>query len=132
MGGPTSQRTDPLGLIGRTIDGRYEVTRLVDEGGYGYVYAATRIMWDKPVALKLFKSKADDPDKLAEAKRAFIAEGAVLNELSRKTTAIVQSFDIGVVDCGEAGELLYMALEWLQGRTLKEVLDQEARGPDGE
>jgi cytochrome c peroxidase len=121
---------DPLGLVGTTIDGRYDVLSLVDEGGYGWVYKARRVMWDKPVALKLFKRRDDNSDKQAAAKRAFIAEGAVLNELSRKTTAIVQSFDIGEVQQPDGFSLLYMALEWLEGTTLSKLCAAErARAP---
>lgn len=129
---PVSQRTDPLGLIGQTLDERYAILELVDEGGYGYVYKAHRVMWDKPVAVKFFKHKSTDPEKRARATKAFIAEGAVLAELSRKTTAIVQSFDIGTLDRGPDGELLYMALEWLEGSTLHALMQDERSGAKGD
>jgi cytochrome c peroxidase len=129
---PASKRTDPLGIVGTTIDERYVVLELADEGGYGYVYKARRVMWDKPVAIKLFKHKGGDPHKREISTKAFIAESAVLSELSRKTTAIVQSFDIGTLDRGELGQLLYMALEWLEGSTLEELMltERETAGGD--
>lgn len=119
-----SNDSDPLGLIGTTIDERYEVESLVDEGGFGYVYRAQRVMWDRPVALKLFKARRGDDTKQRQLAEAFIAEGKVMNELSRKTTAIVQSFDIGTVEV-EGNQLLYTALEWLEGGTLAHLIARE-------
>ncbi len=129
---PGSKRTDPLGLIGQTLDERYQILELVDEGGYGYIYKAQRALWDKPVAVKFFKQRSTDPKKRERATKAFIAEGAVLNELSRKTTAIVQSFDIGTLSRGDGDQLLYMALEWLQGSTLKQLIDDERAEAGGD
>ena len=124
-------REDPLDLVGKTIDERYDVIECVDEGGYGWVYKANRVMWDKPVALKVIKQKSDDEEKRKEATEAFIAESKVLSNLSRKTTAIVQSLDIGTVE-GPAGEkLLYTALEWLEGMTLAQLIVHERQSGDG-
>jgi cytochrome c peroxidase len=119
---------DPLSLVGTTIDGRYEILELADEGGFGFVYKAQRVMWDKPVAIKLFKQRQGDSEKRAALAKAFIAEGAVLSELSRKTTSIVQSFDVGTITTQDGEALLYTALEWLDGITLAELVDQERQG----
>ena len=119
-----ADKNDPLGLIGTTVDGRYQVESLVDEGGFGYVYRAHRVMWDRPVALKLFKARSGNETKQKQLAEAFIAEGKVMNELSQKTTAIVQSFDIGTVEVN-GNTLLYTALEWLDGGTLEQLMAQE-------
>jgi cytochrome c peroxidase len=125
MSPASPSRDDPLQLVGKTIDERYEVVELVDEGGYGLVYKARRVMWDKLVALKVIKQKSDDERKRDEATKAFIAESKVLSELSRKTTAIVQSFDIGTVTGPDGEPLLYTALEWLEGETLGHIIERE-------
>jgi cytochrome c peroxidase/serine/threonine protein kinase len=117
-----ASNADPLGLIGRTLEDRYEIESLVDEGGFGYVYRARRVMWDKPVAVKLYKQREIEPKKQEQQLKAFIAEGKLLSELSRKTTAIVQSFDIGTYAQPDGTKLVYMALEWLDGRTLADVM----------
>ncbi|MFP6685143.1 MAG: cytochrome c peroxidase [Polyangiaceae bacterium] len=119
---------DPLGISGITIDKRYQVLTLVDEGGHGYVYKAHHVMWDKPVAMKFFKRSSDNKRR-ESMKTAFIKEGALLSELSRKTTSIVQSRDVGEYDLPDGTSLLYTVLEWLEGSTLDHVLrDERAAG----
>lgn len=117
---------DPLGLIGVTLDDRYRVEAHVAEGGFGHVYRATHLRWQRPVAVKVFKPflSADD----TELRAAFIKEGGLLTELSRKTTAIVQSYDIGTWQPARGPALLFTVLEWLDGRPLSALLREDA-GP---
>jgi serine/threonine protein kinase len=122
---------DPLGVMGLCIEGRYRLERFVDEGGFGYVYRATHLLWQRPVAIKLSKRSlyVDDP----ELERSFIREGGLLNELSRRTTSIVQSYDVGLWRDSPEGPLLFTALEWLDGCTLADALRRERkrRVPNG-
>lgn len=108
---------DPLGLIDTRIEDRYSVDAFVAEGGFGYVYRGTHLRWERPVAIKLFKP-LPDPDREAELQASFIKEGALLNDLSRRTTAIVQSYDVGTLTLPDGPTLLYTALQWIDGRTL--------------
>jgi cytochrome c peroxidase len=119
---------DPLELVGTTLDERYRIDELVDEGGFGYVYKAHRVMWDKPVAVKFFKYQTDDPKKQEDQEKAFISEGKLLSELSRKTTSIVQSFDIGTWVNKDGTRLMYTVLEWLEGTTLAALVEAERKG----
>jgi serine/threonine protein kinase len=116
---------DPLGVAGLCIEGRYRLERFVDEGGFGYVYRAEHLLWQRPVAIKLSKRSlyVDDP----ELERSFIREGALLSELSRRTTSIVQSYDAGLWRDSPEGPLLFTALEWLEGCTLADAMRRERR-----
>lgn len=116
---------DPVGIVGVTLDARYLVEHLVDEGGFGYVYRAEHILWRKPVAIKLFKSLTGV--KHEALKEAFVKEGALLNDLSRKTNSIVQSYDIGTWRAANGEALLFTVLEWLDGRTLQATLEDERK-----
>lgn len=111
--------SDPLGLVGHSLDDRYLVESFTAEGGFAYVYKAQHVLWRRPVAVKVFKRRLADNDEL---RRAFVKEGALLNELSRRTTAIVQSHDIGTFASPRLGPLLFTVLEWLDGRTLADVV----------
>ena len=121
-----SEVGDPLGLLGHTLDGRYRVESLASEGGFAYVYRAEQILWRRPVAVKVFKFDRGDES----LRDAFVKEGALLNELSRRTTAIVQSYDVGTwVDAG-GRHRVFTVLEWLDGKTLAQRLSAErATGP---
>ncbi len=119
---------DPLGLIGAVIDGRYRVEAFVDEGGFGFVYRAQHEFWNKPVALKLFKAPLEGTDEPELVREAFVKEGALLNDLSRRTNNIVQSYDIGLWESPRGGAHLFTVLEWLEGQTLQQLLDAERQG----
>lgn len=115
---------DPLELVGTRLDDRYAFDAFIAEGGFGYVYRGTHLRWQRPVAIKLFKPFGDDALR-ATLEASFIKEGALLNDLSRRTTAIVQSHDVGTFTRPGHPPLLYTVLEWIDGRTLAAELAAE-------
>jgi formylglycine-generating enzyme required for sulfatase activity/serine/threonine protein kinase len=117
---------DSLQLVGRTIADKYAVERLVGEGGFATVYRATHLIWKRPVALKVFKKLTEFSDR--DRQRLldeFVQEGAVLNDLSARTAAIVQARDIGMLQTPSGEHIPYMVLEWLEGASLEDVLASE-------
>jgi len=120
--------TDPLGIVGEVVDARYRVVSLVGEGGFSWVYRAEHVRWEKPVALKILKL-GDGTGVESEVARAFVREGALLDDLSRRTSSIVRSYDVGTWRTPSGRSVLFTALEWLEGETLAERLRRErARG----
>lgn len=119
---------DPLGLVGVTLDDRYRVEAYVAEGGFGFVYRALHLRWSRPVAVKVFRPELDHQDR-EELRDAFVKEGALLNELSRRTTAIVQSYDIGTWERPDGRTLLFTVLEWLDGTSLADARAPGVRWP---
>ena len=119
---------DPLGLVGTVIHGRYRVDAYVDEGGFAYVYRAQHEFWNKPVAIKMFKAPLEGVNEPEAVREAFVTEGALLNDLSRRTTSIVQSYDVGLWDNPQGGAHLFTVLEWLEGQTLQTLLERERKG----
>jgi formylglycine-generating enzyme required for sulfatase activity/serine/threonine protein kinase len=117
---------DALKLVGRTIADKYRVEAVVGEGGFATVYRATHILWNRPVALKVFRSfgefSSTDRKKLLDE---FVQEGALLADLSARTASIVQARDIALLDAPDGAEVPYMVLEWLEGATLEGVLAAE-------
>ncbi len=109
---------DPLGLVNEVLDDRYRIDALVAEGGFGYVYRAEHLRWARPIAVKVIKHVGPISQQL---ETAFIREGALLNDLSRKTTGIVQSYDVGTWKAPNGKPHLFTVLEWLEGRTLAEA-----------
>lgn len=112
---------DPFQLVGTTIEGKYRVTSVVGDGGFGVVYRGVHKGFDEPVAIKCLKlpSKVADKDRdtLLEQLRD---EGRLLLRLSRATSSIVQALDIGAVTTAEGIWVPYLVLEWLEGETLAE------------
>src|SRR5512139_485935 len=119
---------DPLGIIGEIIADKYRIERAVGEGGFAVVYRAEHTIWKKPVAIKFFSELSSVPiDQRDEMQQAFINEGALLTELSSQTAAIVQARDVGTYTTPEGRWMPYMVLEWLEGRSLEEVIVAESK-----
>jgi serine/threonine protein kinase len=120
--------SDPFGLVGATIAGRYAVEAVVGEGGFSVVYRARHTLWQRPVAIKAFRgfewAEAETRDRLL---RAFLQEGAILAELSERTTAIVQARDAATLVTPAGQWVPYTVLEWLEGDTLEALLWHERR-----
>jgi len=114
---------DTLGLVGTTIDDKYVVEAVVGEGGFAVVYRALHKLWQKPVAIKCFKTLMDASPALREKLlKDFVQEGALLTELSARSASIVQARDIGTLTTPEGAWVPYMVLEWLEGKTLDELM----------
>ncbi len=118
--------SDPLLLVGTTILDKYQVEKVVGEGGFAIVYRAQHTIWKRPVAVKVFKAlgevAADQRQKLLDD---FIQEGALLAELSERSSAICQARDVGMLTTPNGDHVPYMVLEWLEGSSLEAVLEEE-------
>src|SRR5579864_3331667 len=89
-------KDDPLRLVGVTIAEKYAIESVVGQGGFAIVYRATHTLWKRPVALKVFKALGDVAEDQRQALLDdFIREGALLADLSERSTAIVQARDVG-------------------------------------
>ena len=122
---------DPFGLVGKTIGGKYAVEAVVDEGGFSVVYRATHLLWNRPVAIKAFKTgEGLSEDARAKMLRSFLQEGALLAELSTRCAAICQARDVSTVTTASGEWVPYMVLEWLEGETLEAALWRERERGD--
>ena len=105
-------------LIGREIDGRFEIVRLLGEGGMGSVYVARQKSIDRLVALKVLKRELLQD---ATAARRFLLEAKAASRLSNAHTITIHDF--GKTQDG----LLYIAMELLTGQSLRERLRAKKR-----
>ncbi len=106
---------DPL--VGQTINDRFEVTSLIARGGMGKVYRGKQMPLGRDCAIKVLDLKKGDVDE--DFERRFFLEASILAKLTHPNTVTV--FDYGRTE----GGVLYMAMEFLEGRTLKQVLREE-------
>jgi len=117
---------DPLGLVGKRIDDKYQIESLVGEGGFAVVYRAQHLIFKRPVAIKAFRAMSDfAPDQRERLLNDFIQEGALLADLSERSAAIVQARDVGTLTTPEGNWVPYMVLEWLDGSALDAVIHRE-------
>jgi beta-lactam-binding protein with PASTA domain/predicted Ser/Thr protein kinase len=107
--------SDPL--VGRLLDGRYEVTRRVARGGMATVYEARDTRLDRTVAVKtMHPGLAEDQEFVSR----FIREARSAARLSHPN--VVAVYDQGTDD----GEV-FLVMEYVHGRTLRDVLQTKGR-----
>jgi hypothetical protein len=109
-------------LVGQTIAGRYRLLRLVGEGGVGRVYEAEQVLGSSPrsVAVKLLRPEWSG-DAAVQAR--FQREAALVARLQHVNT--VRIYDFGVSADGS----LFIAMEFLRGRSLQRLLDEQGALP---
>ncbi len=118
-GKPGSARAAPTGASGRPtkIIGDYELVSKVGQGGMGSVFKARQISTGRTVAFKVLPpSFATKQNLVARFKR----EVRIL--LALKHENIVEGFD-----AGQVGNLHYLAMEYVDGRPVTEMLAREGR-----
>jgi eukaryotic-like serine/threonine-protein kinase len=106
---------DPL--TGRLLDGRYAVSARIAHGGMATVYRATDTRLDREVALKVMHAELARDEEFV---RRFIGEAKSVARLSHQNV-------VAVFDQGADGPFLYLAMEYVPGRTLKELLRDSGR-----
>lgn len=101
--------------IGRKLDGRYEITELIGEGGMANVYKATDNVEKKTVAVKILKKEFAENEEFL---RRFRNESKAIAVLSHPN--IVKVFDVGFSD-----KIQFIVMEYIDGITLKEYMEQK-------
>jgi serine/threonine protein kinase len=118
-------QTDPLGLAGTLLAGKYRVHAVVAQTSLSVVYRAVHRLWKRPVAIKAFRANRFGEEQRALLLESFVREGALLAELSEKTSAVCQARDVGSMVTADGDWIPYMVLEWLDGEPLDAVLARE-------
>ena len=102
----------PDALVGQMVDGRYLVQAKLARGGMATVYEALDVRLDRIVALKVMhRHLADDPDFVARFQRE-----------ARSAARLAHPHVVGVFDQGSADGLIYLAMEYVPGRTLRDIM----------
>lgn len=101
--------------IGKKLDGRYEITELIGVGGMADVYKAIDVMENRTVAVKILKPEFSGNEEFL---RRFRNESKAIAVLSHPN--IVKIYDVGFTD-----EIQFIVMEYIDGITLKEFIDQQ-------
>jgi serine/threonine-protein kinase len=103
--------------VGRTLDEKYYVEERLGSGGMGKVYRARHLSMDRPVAIKFLRQRFSEDEA---------ARTRLLTE-ARAAVALRHSNAVSVTDFGQTVEgWVYIVMELLEGRTLREILSREA------
>ncbi|MFJ7985411.1 Stk1 family PASTA domain-containing Ser/Thr kinase [Streptomyces sp. NPDC096351] len=108
---------DPL--VGRLLDGRYRVDARIAVGGMATVYRAVDTRLDRVLALKVMHPALATDAAFVER---FIREAKSVARLSHPNV-------VGVFDQGAEGAYVYLAMEYVAGCTLRDVLRERGALP---
>ena len=97
---------------GQIISERYEILRQIGEGGMANVYLAQDIILDRKVAIKILRGDLANDEKFV---RRFQREALSASSLSHPN--IVEMYDVG-----EDNGMYFIAMEYVEGKTLKQLL----------
>jgi serine/threonine protein kinase len=113
VGGETP--VDPL--VGHTLDEKYRLEERLGIGGMGTVYRARHLLIDRPVAVKVLNQR-------------FVEDEAARTRFSREARACGRLQHVNAVTVTDFGQsqdgYVYLVMELLEGRTLRDVLAKEA------
>ncbi|MHB1315648.1 MAG: Stk1 family PASTA domain-containing Ser/Thr kinase [Christensenellales bacterium] len=103
------------------LSSRYEILEQIGSGGMSVVYRAKRINDGTVVALKILKPEmAENTDHI----RRFKKEALSLSSFSHPNI-------VTVYDVGNVGTVHYIEMEFVEGETLKKIIDREGMMPAG-
>ena len=99
------------------VNDRYRVERSVGRGGMAEVFLAHDLLLDRPVALKvLFPEYANDPNFVERFRRE-----------AQSAAGLTHPNIVAVYDWGKVNNTYFIAMEFVQGRTLASILKEKLR-----
>ncbi len=109
--------------VGKLLGGRYRIVKMIGEGGFGAVYQANdeRFQATRVVAIKEMSDAYLSASEREKALDDFKHEANLLVELNHPNLPQVSDFF-------EEGAKAYLVMEFIEGKTLEQVLD-DAHGP---
>ena len=96
----------------RVLAGRYEVETLLGQGGMARVFRGTDRVLDRTVAIKVLSPQFADDDQFVARFRREAQAAAGLNHPNI----------VGVYDTGDQGDVHFIVMEYVEGRTLRDVI----------
>jgi eukaryotic-like serine/threonine-protein kinase len=113
--------TNPDNLVGQTIFGDYHIRKKLGEGGMGAVFLAENKSIDQRLAIKVLHGDAAQNAELVER---FNREARAISRLTNQN--IIRVFVFGRTPEG----LLYLAMEFVEGKPLRDLIEKEGQLSD--
>ncbi len=108
-----------MDLIGKYIAGRYEILEKIGNGGMATVYKAKCHVLNRYVAVKVLKEEFTTDQEFI---RRFHAE-------AQSAAGLTHSNIVSVYDVGEENGIYYIVMELIQGKTLKQIINEDGALP---
>lgn len=103
-------------IIGKRISGRYKVLEMIGGGGMANVYLAHDMILDREVAVKMLRLDFVNDEEFI---RRFHRE-------AQSATSLTHPNIVSIYDVGEEDSLYYIVMEYVNGQTLKQYINQHS------
>ncbi|MGX6441992.1 Stk1 family PASTA domain-containing Ser/Thr kinase [Neobacillus sp. K501] len=103
-------------VIGKRLSGRYKVLEMIGGGGMANVYLAHDMILDRDVAVKMLRLDfANDEEFIRRFRRE-----------AQSATSLAHPNIVNIYDVGEENDLYYIVMEYVDGQTLKQYIQQNS------
>ena len=106
-------------MIGKILGNRYELLQCVGEGGMSFVYKAKCRKLNRFVAVKILKDEFKNNEEIV---RRFKKEATAIANLSNPNV-------VNVLDVGTQDDINYIVMEYIEGKTLKDIINEKGALP---
>jgi serine/threonine protein kinase/beta-lactam-binding protein with PASTA domain len=106
-------------LVGRVLDERYLIGDRIARGGMASVFRATDRRLDREVAIKVMHHGLGDDQQFTDR---FVREAKSAAKLNHRNV-------VSVFDQGKDGDVTYLVMEYVPGRTLRDIMRDESPMP---
>jgi len=111
---PTPTSGDATQIVASPARARYRIVKELGRGGMGIVYHAEDQVLQRPVAYKVLPSAIrEDPKCLDD----FLREARIAASLQHPNI-------VTIYDAGQSADEIYIAMEYVEGRSLQQILDE--------
>ena len=104
-----------MNLEGKLIGSRYEILEIIGKGGMATVYKAQDIVLKRYVAVKVLREEFTTDEEFI---RRFNTEAQSAASLTHQNI-------VSIYDVGNEGNIYYIVMELIQGKTLKQIIDED-------
>ena len=122
LGGSGATQDEPeIDDADRKLLGRYEIIGVLGQGAMGTVYKGKDPAIDRMVALKTIRTNlGHDENQAAELRERLVREAKAAGKMSHPNI-------VTIYDVGSEGDLNYIAMEYLEGYTLEQVIKRDVQ-----
>lgn len=103
-------------MIGKRINGRYKVSDMIGGGGMANVYLAHDMILDRDVAVKMLRLDLTNDEEFIHR----------FHREAQSATSLTHPNIVNIYDVGEEKDLYYIVMEYVNGQTLKQYIQQNS------
>lgn len=108
-----------MNLVGRVIGNRYEIIEKIGEGGMATVYKAKCNILKRYVAVKVLRDEFTTDEEFIKR----------FNTEAQSAASLTHPNIVSIYDVGHEENIYYIVMELVQGKTLKDIINEDGTLP---